>query len=156
MSDGDNLGFQVIDKRIFATDDAGVVGSSVLGEASVSPNEPKNETVATQSSCNTHSCNCSGHDPSHQTKTCGQDVVDFSGFILGLMHQAVIMMGDTPHPETGQVIENLEVAHQTIEVLAILENKTKGNLLEEEERLLRDGLTGLRMAYVAKLKNKKK
>lgn len=74
--------------------------------------------------------------------------VDFSTFVISLSHSALLHMGQAPHPETGQVEKNLLLARQTIDLLGMLEEKTKGNLSGEEERLVGQILFDLRMRFV--------
>jgi hypothetical protein len=57
-------------------------------------------------------------------------------------------LGQAPHPETGSVEKTLPLARQTVDLLAMLEEKTKGNLSGDEERLLTQILFDLRMRYV--------
>lgn len=78
--------------------------------------------------------------------------LDFASFILSLAHQTVVLLGEAPNPETNLVATNLEAARQTIDILGLLEEKTVGNLNEEEKRLLTEILASLRMAYVKKSK----
>jgi hypothetical protein len=80
--------------------------------------------------------------------------VDFATFILSLSHSALLHLGDAPHPETGRVERNLVLARQTIDLIAMLEDKTKGNLAGEEERLVSQILYDLRMRYVEQTKTK--
>jgi len=75
--------------------------------------------------------------------------ITFSGFILSLAHTAAVHFGDIADPTTGERAEpNLTAAGQMIEVIALLHEKTKGNLIEPEERLLDDLLYELRLRYV--------
>jgi hypothetical protein len=75
--------------------------------------------------------------------------IDFYTFILSLGSSAFIHLGDAPHPETGQRMEpNLVLAQQTIDILAMLEEKTKGNLSPEEEKFLENLLMDLRLRFV--------
>lgn len=77
--------------------------------------------------------------------------IDFYTFVLSLGSSAFIHLGDTPHPETGQPMPpNLELAHQAIDILAMLREKTRGNLTPEEEKFLENLLTDLRLRYVAR------
>ncbi len=78
--------------------------------------------------------------------------LDFTSFVMSLAHQTVVLLGDAPNPETNSVSTNLEGARQTIDIIGILEDKTKGNLTDSEKNLLDEVLTGLRMAYVKKTK----
>lgn len=74
--------------------------------------------------------------------------IDFSTFILSLSSSAAFHLGLAPHPEKNQPCANLPMAKQTIDILSILQDKTKGNLTGEEERLLGEILYNLRMAFV--------
>jgi Domain of unknown function (DUF1844) len=75
--------------------------------------------------------------------------LSFSAFVLSLMHTVAIHLGDAPDPATGQAATpNLEAAHQMIDILGMLEEKTRGNLTIEERQLLEQGLYELRMRYV--------
>ena len=75
--------------------------------------------------------------------------ITFTGFILSLAHTAAVHFGDIADPTTGQAGEpNIEAAGQMIEVIALLQEKTKGNLIEPEERLVDDLLYELRLRYV--------
>jgi hypothetical protein len=64
--------------------------------------------------------------------------------------EALIALGDVPHPATRKQAANLPHAKYLIDLIGILEEKTKGNLVVEEERLLKDTLYQLRMRYLAK------
>lgn len=76
-------------------------------------------------------------------------VIDFSTFILSLSHSAFMYLGDAPAPGGGASHEqNLVMARQTIDILALLADKTKGNLSGEEERLLEQVLYELRIRFV--------
>jgi hypothetical protein len=76
--------------------------------------------------------------------------VDLSTFVLSLSSSVMVHLGEVPEPETGQITQNLDMARHTIDILAMLENKTQGNLTQDEERLFRDILFELRMKYVQK------
>jgi hypothetical protein len=76
--------------------------------------------------------------------------IDFYTFLLSLGSSAFIHLGDAPHPEAGNAQENLDLAKQTIDILGMLEQKTKGNLTPEEERFLESLLVDLRLRYVQK------
>jgi hypothetical protein len=83
----------------------------------------------------------------------GLPPVEFTTFVLSLSHSALMHLGEAPDPETGGVVQkNLLLARQTIDLIAMLEEKTKGNLTGDEERLLAQILFDLRMRYVEKSK----
>ena len=74
----------------------------------------------------------------------------FDLFVSGLAMEALIAMGDMPHPATRKQATNLPQAKYLIDLLGVLEEKTKGNLAVEEGKLLKDALYQLRMRYLAK------
>jgi hypothetical protein len=74
--------------------------------------------------------------------------VDFATFVLSLGSSALIHLGEVPDAETGQAAPNLPLAKQSIDMLAMLERKTQGNLDEAEARLLSGLLYDLRIKYV--------
>lgn len=73
--------------------------------------------------------------------------VDFSTFIMSLTHSALVHLGDAPDPEGVRGV-HLVLARQTIDLLALLQEKTKNNLQGPEERLLEQALYDLRLRYV--------
>ncbi len=74
----------------------------------------------------------------------------FDLFVSGLAMEALIALGDMPHPVTRKSTVNVRQAKYLIDLLGILEEKTKGNLSVDEERLLKDALYQLRMRYLTK------
>jgi hypothetical protein len=75
--------------------------------------------------------------------------VSFIAFILSLASNAAVHFGDIPDPVNGQQREpDLDAAAQFIEIIAMLEEKTRGNLAAEERQFLDQVLYELRMRYV--------
>jgi hypothetical protein len=74
--------------------------------------------------------------------------VSFATFIYSLSTSALVHLGEIPEPITEKMDKNLPLAKQTIDILGILQEKTKGNLTQEEENLLNNFLYDLRMRYV--------
>lgn len=74
--------------------------------------------------------------------------VDFSTHILSLASTALISLGKMPGPDGEQPPLDLETARHLIDVLGMLEVKTKGNLEEAEQKLLQSLIYDLRVAYV--------
>lgn len=78
-----------------------------------------------------------------------ESAVTFIGFVVSLAHTAAVHFGDVPDPVSGETIEaNLPAAQQMIDILALLEEKTRGNLTAEERQLLEQILYELRLRYV--------
>lgn len=78
--------------------------------------------------------------------------IDFATFVLSLSHSALVHLGDAPDPSGGVPPRDVAMAKQTIDLLAVLQEKTTGNLTGEEERLLDQVLYDLRMRYVEVLR----
>lgn len=74
--------------------------------------------------------------------------VSFTSFVLSLNTTALFHLGDIPHPETGQKVFDLELARHTIDTLAMLEEKTKGNLDNEEQDLISRVVYELKMRFI--------
>ena len=74
--------------------------------------------------------------------------VTFSNFVFSLSTQALIQLGEIQDPESGKTVKNLSLAKQTIDLIGMLQEKTKGNLTKEEEALVDSALYDLRMRYV--------
>ena len=76
--------------------------------------------------------------------------INFSTFIFSLNTSALLHLGEVPDPATGKQREELVLAKQTIDVIAMLEEKSRGNLTSDEENLIKHILYDLRLRYVQK------
>lgn len=74
--------------------------------------------------------------------------LDFSTFIMSLGSSAMVNLGQIPPPEGTEVQTDLPAAKQIIDILGIIEEKTRGNLDDSEARLLKSLLYDLRVHYV--------
>ena len=75
--------------------------------------------------------------------------LSFTAFILSLASTAAIHFGDLPDPSSGKPLDqNLEGAAQMIDILALLDQKTRGNLTAEERQVLEQVLYELRLRFV--------
>lgn len=74
--------------------------------------------------------------------------VDFLTLVVSMSHSALLHLGDAPDPTTGGTEKNLPLARQTIDILAMLLEKTRGNLDGNEERVLSQAVYDLRMRFV--------
>jgi hypothetical protein len=72
----------------------------------------------------------------------------FAQLVIQQSNMAMLLMGQVPHPQTGQIVRDIEASRLFIEQLEMLEAKTKGNLTKEEDQLLKQSLMSLRMAFV--------
>lgn len=90
-------------------------------------------------------------DGDRKKNTDGEIVeISFSSVIMSLATQALIQMGEVPPPEGVPAEKDLEGARQTIDIIAMLEKKTRGNLDDSELKLLEEVLHQLRMSFVAR------
>ena len=83
-----------------------------------------------------------------ESDTIDLPAVDFTTFVLSLSHSALLHLGDAPHPVDGKSEVDLPMARQTIDLLAMLQEKTHGNLTGAEEQMLTQALYDLRLRFV--------
>lgn len=86
--------------------------------------------------------------PTTTAKTAPLPPVDFATFILSLGSSALMHLGEVERPGTGKTEKNLPMAKHSIDILSMLEGKTKGNLTPAEAQLLENLLFDLRLRYV--------
>lgn len=94
-----------------------------------------------------------GEQGSERTRKACEEVISggevaFSTFVVSMGTSCLYHLGLMAHPESGKVQVNLPMARHVIEILAMLKRKTKGNLEEDEERLIDQLLFDLRLKYV--------
>ena len=80
--------------------------------------------------------------------------INFSTFVISLSTQALMHLGEIPNPLSGNEERDVPVAKQMIDILAMLQDKTRGNLNGGEAKLIEDILFDLRMKYVEAVKRK--
>lgn len=76
----------------------------------------------------------------------------FLQLLLGLQQAAMVALGKLMNPVSGRIERNLEAARNTIDTLSALEVRTRGNLGADEQRVLTQVLTDLRMNYLDEMK----
>jgi len=74
--------------------------------------------------------------------------IDFGTFVLSLGSSAIMHLGEAERPQTGKTDKDLPMAKHTIDLLSMLEEKTKGNRTPQEDKLLESLLYDLRIRYV--------
>lgn len=84
----------------------------------------------------------------HSEEPRGLPEINFPTFILSLATSAQVHLGAVDNPVTGKKEKDVALAKQTIDILGMMQEKTKGNLTDEEGRLLEHVLFDLRMMYV--------
>ena len=82
----------------------------------------------------------------------GREAALFLQLVLGLQQAAMVALGKLMNPVTGKIERNLEAARNTIDTLAAIAARTEGNLESDEQRVLTQVLTDLRMNYLDEVK----
>ena len=114
---------------------------------STSPQEPSNE-ASSQKSEEQNKSDVPINDQSNSSPK-----MDFPTLILSLTSTAIFQMGLAPNPATNKTEKNIVAAKQTIDILEILQEKTKGNLDAEESKLLNHCVHDLKMNYLKASQN---
>ena len=77
----------------------------------------------------------------------------FEHMVIQNTNMALMLLGQVPHPQTGERMQDIEAARMFIDQLEMLEAKTKNNLSPQEEKLLKQSLMHLRMTFVDVMEN---
>lgn len=138
-------GFKVADRRKFSAE-----GELLNKQPSRSEpgDKPKGQEKVQPESNVRSQADSKGKDDASRGRTC----IDFSSFVLSLATSVLVNLGEVPDPTTGKRSENLPAAQQTLDILCMLEEKTKGNLEEDEAQFMENVLYELRMKFLAKAK----
>jgi hypothetical protein len=123
-------GFKVRDKRRF-TSEGEVISEDVA---------PKEEPVQGETP--------RAEEPRRPDRQEPPPPMDFSTFVSGLATTALFQLGFLRSAETEEIKADLVAARQTIDLLGLLEEKTRGNLTEAEQKVIKEALFQLRMAFV--------
>lgn len=74
--------------------------------------------------------------------------VNFASLIFSLSSTVLFHLGEIADPQSGKKAKDMSLAKHTIDIIAMLKEKTKGNLTEEEKKFIENILTDLRWRYV--------
>ncbi|TKB27974.1 DUF1844 domain-containing protein [Desulfopila sp. IMCC35006] len=97
-------------------------------------------------------CGCGeGKVPDKQGR-CVMPEVTFPAFVMSLNTSALYHLGEIADPSTGKRIVDLDLAKHAIDTLALIQNKTKGNLSKDEEELLKNILYDIKIRFVKAVK----
>src|SRR5439155_2061572 len=83
-----------------------------------------------------------------KTTQSGEMSQRFIEFVVMHAQNAALFLGQIPNPKTGEGEVNLDLARMFIDQLAMIQEKTRGNLTSEEATVLRNALSNLQMAFV--------
>jgi hypothetical protein len=155
----DKRGFKVQDRRRFSAEgetkegsDApersepqdikskpGASGAETASKPAASGDQPAASGTDAESSRQSGSSRHSGEPPAELT---------FAAFLWSLSEQALAALGEVPDPSSGKVSRDLTMAQQMIDIIAMLRDKTRGNLDPQERAMLEEILSSLQMKYV--------
>ena len=83
-------------------------------------------------------------------KSEGRPSIDFPSYILSFYTQGLVLLGETPNPYTNKKEEDVESVRDIVDILSLIEQKTRGNLTNEEKQLIETVLYEIRMKFMAK------
>jgi hypothetical protein len=160
-SEKDDRGFKVTDRRKFTPEgNPRPVGEEVPEEqvpdvqsARQTGDEP--EAVQAEPASGGPGAEDASSRPRESADTAPPDVgreVKFLDLVSMLATNALVQLGEVPDPVSGKRIENLPAVQPLIDLLGMLQEKTKGNLSKDEAEVLEQVLYDLRMHFMAKAK----
>ncbi len=130
--EAEGKGFIVKDKRFF--DEEGDLKEKQADESSKADSAPKTKKE-------------------ERPKSTPLPEVNFNSLIFSLSSSALLHTGEIADPMTGEKKKDLPLAKHSIDIIAMLKEKTKGNLNNEEQQFIDSILTDLRLRYVKACKN---
>jgi PBP1b-binding outer membrane lipoprotein LpoB len=133
----DKKDFVIKDKRMFAEEDPEKQDQEAKEESA----KPSKEEVKASESQEASA-------PEEDTTDFQLPKINFATFIFSLNSSVLAQLGLIDDPVTGKKTKHLPLAKQTIDILGMLEEKTRGNLTKDEETMLKNILYDLRMIYV--------
>jgi len=136
MADEENKGYRVEDRRFIHRQEQGAQEPTAQ--------EPKTEPKAEE----TKAQEAQAKEPKAKRPHGPLPPLTLSTFVFSLNTSALVHLGEYPDPTTGQTGTDLDLAKQTIDLLGLLKDKTKGNLSPDEEQLLDAVLFDLRMRFL--------
>ncbi|WHZ13532.1 MAG: hypothetical protein OJF52_000364 [Nitrospira sp.] len=114
------------------------------GEGASAPSSPPQEAASAASSASEVS-----REPVDQKGQAGHLPVNFSSFVISMGSSALMLMGEQLDPQQPKMSLNLPQAKEIIDLLSMLEEKTRGNLTSDEQSVMTDMLYALRMKFVS-------
>ncbi len=138
----EDKGFVVKDRRRFSSEETDA-GEDAQTQAGAAPQEDKKTEKHSET----------GPRQTLEPERGPFPEVTLATFIFSLSSSALVHLGEIPEPETQNTHVDLPMAKQIIDTLGMLQEKTKGNLDPDEDRLLKSVLYDLRMRYVQKSKS---
>jgi hypothetical protein len=145
-------GFKITDRRLFTQEGELRQEAQPQPEPTEPQSQPEARRPADPERPKTRSAAGERRPETPQAAEDEEMQMDFTSFALSLATSAMMQMGEIPDPMTGRPVENLQAARQTIDILNLLKDKTKGNLTPDENRVIDGLLYELRLKYLSKSK----
>jgi hypothetical protein len=146
-------GFTVSDRRRFAGSESGEAKEE---KAAATEEKPPESKEAAEKKPDPEPSGQEAADKTPETESREEPTqlpeINFATFVVSLCSSALINLGIAPDPMTGEQKKDLAIAKQTIDMLGMLQEKTRGNLTQEEAQLMESMLYDLRMRYVEESK----
>ena len=130
--------FVIKDRRIFAEENRDIKEEDKSEETAEKKETEKSKDTAAKEAAATEQAEAQAPLPE----------INFATFIISLNASALVQLGVIEDPASGKKVKNLPVAKQTIDILNMLEEKTRGNLTTEEENIIKNVLYDLMILYV--------
>lgn len=135
-----NEGFKVTDRRRFTKEGEDKPGESASTDSEAAREEPKKKEEAAESAEKRTESETRRKEP--------PPPMDFTTFVISLANTALFQLGLVKASESDEPKKDLAGARQTIDLLALMEEKTRGNLTDQEKKILAETLFQLRMVFV--------
>jgi Domain of unknown function (DUF1844) len=139
----DKRGFKVQDRRRFSSEGEAKEGGDTPAESSEAP-EIKSKAAAPPP----ETAQAAASQPASPQSSEPPPELTFAAFLWSLSEQALAALGEVPDPMSGKAMRDLTMAQQMIDIIIMLRDKTRGNLDEHEQAMLKEILSGLQMKYV--------
>jgi hypothetical protein len=143
--------FQVVDKRRFdtagheRTEESATAQPKAEQQQTAQPKAPQQQAEPTQAAGTVDSSSFTLSDTQRDDEA---EPVAFTSFIMSLATQVLVQLGEMPAPEGMEIPIDLDAARQTIDIITMIQRRTKGNVSTEEARFLDEVLHSLRVSFV--------
>jgi|SRR5579862_773223 len=144
----DKRGFKVQDRRRFSAEGETKEGGEAPPERSESIDIKSKPGAGGSGAEAASKPAASAHAESNRQSSEPPPELTFAAFLWSLSEQALAALGEVPDPMSGKVSHDLTMAQQMIDIIAMLRDKTRGNLDPEEQAMLKEILSSLQMKYV--------
>jgi hypothetical protein len=148
MAEENQGSFKVTDRRLFNAD--GTLREDALIEESAPAQTPEPQPTGASVSAQSQQQFAAATAPELEPEADAEpEHTMFNEFLMGIASSAFIYLGMVEHPATGRRQVDMQAAKETIDMLIMLQEKTKGNLSHGEEKFFNDLLSELKMQFVS-------